>query len=694
MEKDFKIEHIDEAFAFNGANPNSMYIADSGYIGWFKWCNIGDILNEFGKILNDDDIMMLKSVNEAILNNKSILNLVGGFNSEVSEHGALISEDNYDTTKPYDKQPNSILEIARYKENLAKTHGIEFTNATTITQSLPDINQDFEYGRDKLFRVMYCYVESERRIGWLTKINERGEIDYSDWITEDYIITEEPIYDNSKNKDNTVDNLIYGEHVDWEWVPDWRRFITISPNSSHLNYANIGSNLNKIYIDGEPLSFQFKNSKTPYGVKPPIVGIEVKQRGVKAVPIVSLTKQDQVLFNICKNRVKKAIANDRGLVLAYNTNTVSRFDADNQDDGEMISNYEKSIRENKTLRMTYDKQYLAGAGGQMAAPFVLNLSTLGEALQYEELAEKMWYSALRTIGVNPQAIGEVKASEEVGNVNAATQISQVQTEIFFDEFNNRLLPELFEKILEATQYYSTINNDFRLMYLNDNNENAWLDVTGIELLHKDFACHANYNFDNKEFSDLLKRMAFDNTLQESLLTRLKVVANADENVSKVLTILEESEQKTQEAAKAAEDAKRQDLEAQRLHEQELLDKEIENNNIQKGLDRKSKEYISQLGILGGGIQTDADADGGIDSYENFKNALQMRSNDIKEKQIAQSTESNITNNILSKQMHDDKLRLEEKKLLQKEKSDRMKLEEAVVNRNKNSSNSLDKKVLK
>lgn len=686
----FHVEHIDEAFAFNGAITNSVNVTDSGLIGWFKWMNIGELLTNFGKVFTDEDIEKLKNNNKAIANGN--LSLVDPFNVESVDRSnqggtsALVGSAGYDPSKPYQAQPNEPLDIARYKRHMQETTGLSFNNQTTV-MSNPDINPEFTYGIDKIYRVMYLYVESQRRIGWLTKIDKTGQIELQKWIDEDFKVTEQPIYDYSKIKEDSIETLIYGEHIDWEWVPDWRRFITLSPNSSHSSFNTLGINLEKIYIDGNSLDFQFKNDKTPYGVKPPVVGIEIKQRGVKAVPVVTMLKQDQVIYNICKNRVRQVLAQDRGLVLAYNTNTISRFDSDIEDDGELIKNYEDNIKKNKTLRQTYDKQWLQGAGGQMSAPTVLNLSTLDEALKYDQLAERVWYNALRTVGVTPQAMGEIKASEEVSNANAAQQISQVQTELIYDEFNSRLLPDLFQKILEATQYYSTINEDFRLMYLNDNDENTWLDITGINLLHKDIVCTAKYQFDNEEFTSLVKRLAFDNTIQESMLTRLKVFAKADENISKVLTILEESELKTQEANQKLEDAKREDLKAQQNHEQLLLDKELDNINKQKELDRKSKEYIGELNVLGGGLQTDANANSEIDSVENFKMILKQRELQNKEKQ-------QLTSNSLIEKMHSDDISIKKEQLLQKDRSDSMKLKQAVINRNASSDKKLDKQVLK
>ena len=84
-----------------------------------------------------------------------------------------------------------------------------------------------------MFRVMNLYWRSMKKMGWLTKLGKDGQIDFQDWVTEDFIVTEKPRYDNSIIKDKTKNNCIYGEHIDWTWINEWRRVIKISPNQKH-----------------------------------------------------------------------------------------------------------------------------------------------------------------------------------------------------------------------------------------------------------------------------------------------------------------------------------------------------------------------------------------------------------------------------------------------------------------------------
>ena len=50
-------------------------------------------------------------------------------------------------------------------------------------------------GSALLLRVSTCYWKSQRKLGHLTKITDQGEV-LNEIITEDYTVTDKPLYDN------------------------------------------------------------------------------------------------------------------------------------------------------------------------------------------------------------------------------------------------------------------------------------------------------------------------------------------------------------------------------------------------------------------------------------------------------------------------------------------------------------------
>jgi hypothetical protein len=58
-----------------------------------------------------------------------------------------------------------------------------------------------------LLRVTTCYWKSQRKVGHLTKIDRNGEV-LTEIVTEDYKVTDKPIYDTRLFKNKTKENLI------------------------------------------------------------------------------------------------------------------------------------------------------------------------------------------------------------------------------------------------------------------------------------------------------------------------------------------------------------------------------------------------------------------------------------------------------------------------------------------------------
>lgn len=106
---------------------------------------------------------------------------------------------------------------------------------------------------------MRLYWRSQRKIGWLVKKDRNGQIIFQDWVDENFKETVPPIYDNTLTNEKSKINLVYGEHVDWEWVNQWRHIIKINNNieNAFWKHQNNTYGFKPIYIDGDPVRFQF-----------------------------------------------------------------------------------------------------------------------------------------------------------------------------------------------------------------------------------------------------------------------------------------------------------------------------------------------------------------------------------------------------------------------------------------------------
>ena len=98
-----------------------------------------------------------------------------------------------------------------------------------IEKLLGEGQETYDPGMNDLLRVTTAYWKSQRKLGHLTKILENGEV-MTEVITEEYKVTDKPIYDNRLIKNKNKDTLVFGEHIDWIWINEVWGGIKIGPN--------------------------------------------------------------------------------------------------------------------------------------------------------------------------------------------------------------------------------------------------------------------------------------------------------------------------------------------------------------------------------------------------------------------------------------------------------------------------------
>jgi len=82
------------------------------------------------------------------------------------------------------------------------------------------LGESEDYGTEwvtNMMRVTTAYWKSQRKVGHLTKIDETGAVT-TDIVSEEYTITDKPIYNNELIKNKNTSTLVFGEHIEWIWI--------------------------------------------------------------------------------------------------------------------------------------------------------------------------------------------------------------------------------------------------------------------------------------------------------------------------------------------------------------------------------------------------------------------------------------------------------------------------------------------
>jgi hypothetical protein len=196
-----------------------------------------------------------------------------------------------------------------------------------ITQILSE-GEDYMIKDCIFIKSNYNILEVSKKSRTLTKITEEGEVT-NEIITEDYKITDKPIYDTRLFKNKTKDNLIFGEHIDWIWINEVWGGVKIGPNIPSYWGMNNPGGFSPIYIGINrnnigPLKFQFKGDNTLYGCKLPVEGSVFSDRNTKSTALIDLMKPYQIGYNIVNNQIADILVDELGTIIMLDQNSLPR----------------------------------------------------------------------------------------------------------------------------------------------------------------------------------------------------------------------------------------------------------------------------------------------------------------------------------------------------------------------------------
>lgn len=612
LEDDFKIELLNPKWCDHHKGPNVKYVSDGDYFLWFDFMSAGDIVNKFGRKMKEEDILKLKDIyvqTASLMVPDQMKNFQGAY---------------YDLSKPWleatDLNPamNDTLLGKELAYNYMRTPNFDHNIETDIFSPV--------YGRratghPQMFRVMRLYWRSLAKIGWLTSIHRDGTRDEPTWVDENFLVTIEPEYDISVVKEKTKDNLLYGEHIDWTWRPEWRHVLKISPNQKHTFWLNNNNQLASIYIDGGPVPFQFKGRTNPFDSLPPVEGCTFSYINSTGHSFIDRMRPLQILYNICMNKVPKKFLKDFGNKLAIDTRMMVNNNLQNTTNlVDPIESYEDGLMNSDILPYKFSRETLEGMG-QPALPQILQLSTVQEAMFYLDAADKIKWMAGENVGITRQRVGGQKASETATGIQQGINYSETQTEKYFEQHSN-LMQRFRQRMLDAAQYYSTFKDSSKEIYMNDMDENVFLEIEGTENLLP----HYNINLQSKAdvraaLQTISGFLVNENTLP--IAPSAKIEALVSNSIPKILAVIKKSELEQQQNEQAQQQAEQQQKKAQLEATQQMEAANLEHQDRQKELDRQSQERIATIRAMGG-LQSDINANGQVDSQENLTPYLKQQ----------------------------------------------------------------------
>ena len=232
MEDDYEVELWNPAITFYHKSPDARYISQSNWVGKTDMMTASDVIDKYGYMMTEEQLEAL----EAVYPIRSAGYTIGGQQNDGSY---------YDGTKSHEWNTN--MPSLAYRQYTSAMNGTVLNSGDIINQILSEGEDYYDQGTAYLLRVSTVYWKSQRKVGHLTKVAENGEV-VNEVVSEEYKITDKPIYDTRMFKNKTKDNLIYGEHIDWIWINEVWGGVKVGPNIPSFWGMNNPGGFSPIYI--------------------------------------------------------------------------------------------------------------------------------------------------------------------------------------------------------------------------------------------------------------------------------------------------------------------------------------------------------------------------------------------------------------------------------------------------------------
>jgi hypothetical protein len=605
-EDDYVLETWNPTQVFYRKSPNVRYMSDAAWVGMITLMTVPEVIDKYGWMMSQDQMETLNSlypVRGAMYTQTGLGNESGAF---------------YDPTMSYEwntQGPGVGMRQFMSAYNTHKSNG-------DIIRWILDENEDLQDTDSAyLVRVATIYWKTQRMMGHLTKIDETGMV-IQEIVDESYKITDKPLYNTLVFKEKSKDNLIFGEHIDWFWMNETWGGYKIGPNIPGFIGMNNPSGFAPMYVGmtgGIPgrIKYQFKGSKTTWGCKLPVEGRVFNDYNTQSKSLVDRLKPYQVGYNMVLNQIQDIQIDELGTIIVFDQRTLPK-NSMGEDWGE--NNIQKAYLAAKNFSMIpIDTSILNTETAIQQMPFQkIDMSQHERIMSKIRQAQWIKEEALASIGLNPQRMGTpIDQSQTATGIEQAIAASYAQTEQYFIQHSDELMPRVHQMRTDLAQFYQSTKPSLRLQYVTKDEEKVLFMLNGEDLVGRDInvSCHTRVGMRNI-LENIKQMMLKDNTSNATLWDRIRAIKADDmvdlENGLKAMELRHQKEQEDQARQQQEAQQAEQEHQAQMQQQQQQFEAE------QKQLDRDTRIQEAEIRAAGFSGAVDINKNEQNDYLDNMK----------------------------------------------------------------------------
>ncbi len=581
-EDDYNIEIWNPLLTFYHKSPDVRYISQGNYVGKIELSTISDIIDKYGYLMSEEQHASLEEIHTKT---------AAGYAIQGHQNDGTF----YDPSRSYAWNVDSpSLGFRQYTSVVDYYMG---GGDDVISRILGESEDLQDTGSNQLLRETTIYWKSQQKVGHLTKIDPETGMKFQEVVTEEYEIHTPGEYNTKIKKEKSGLTLIQGEHVDWIYINHVYSGIKISRGMPAYGTGSDYSGFEAMYFV-KPLKFQFKGDYSLYGCKLPVEGSVFSDRNTRSTSLVDKMKPYQVGYNLTNNQISDILIDELGTVILLDHNTLPKHSA-GEDWGK--HNYAKAYVAMKNFQMLPLDTSISNTEGATGFNHyqVLDLAQTERLMSRVQLSQYFKTQAFEVIGITPQRMGQVNSQETATGIEQSVNASYSQTEMYFVQHSEYLMPRVHQMRTDLAQYYGSKNPSIRLSYMTSLDEKVNFQMNGTELLSRDLNVFSTTKVNHKQILEQIKQLAIQNNTAGASIFDLAEIVKADSmaEVTHALKSIEEKASGTREQENAQEKAMQDSINDA---EKELLIIKQEWESNENALDRQNNLDVAE--IKGAGYQ--------------------------------------------------------------------------------------------
>jgi hypothetical protein len=313
-------------------------------------------------------------------------------------------------------------------------------------------------------------------------------------------------------------------------------------------------------------------------------------------------KPYQIGYNIVNNQIADILVDELGTVIMLDQNSLPRHSL-GEDWGK--GNLAKAYVAMKNFQMLPLDTSITNTENALNFNHFqkLDLEQTNRLMSRIQLANYFKQQAYEVIGVNPQRMGQQLSQTTATGVEQAMAASYAQTEIYFIQHCDYLMPRVHQMRTDLAQFYNSTKPSARLTYITSADEKVNFEINGTDLLLRDLNIAISTNANHRAILEQLKQMAVQNNTTGASIYDLGKVVQSD-SIAALNTVLKDSEQKQQQQKQQEMQQQQQMQQEQLQKQQEIEQMKIDSTAAEKEKDRQRDILVAEIRAAGYGSMSD------------------------------------------------------------------------------------------